>query len=191
MSWGKLTTEQEHVLRKYINGRDVLDVGSGDGVLSLTLARLGAHRVLAVDKEDYVAPPKHPDSITYKLGMFLTSLGADETLGHDLFVSWPPSTYVIEGLFEVPTTWSIGQRLIYLGVNYNGSVCGSRDFWRALSTRQILACVTGPHTMIIYDMMVPRRDTELMPEETNELNEEIHSYDEYLAKIPRTYRGRE
>ena len=170
ISMGKLNDEQEAVLRNFVMGYNVHDIGSGQLGLSRKLIELGAHTVTAIDKlyADFrnnnfkdCAPwvPPHP-------GITLVGEYFEEyaSYGHFIdvaFVSWPEAYHPDNGLVALLT----GVRtVIYLGTNFDGTACGSIALFQHLSRRNILATV--PHkwnTLLVYGNEQQTR--RLLPEE--------------------------
>lgn len=148
IAMGQLTDEQEAIVRQYVAGYNVHDIGAGQLGLSKKLLELGAHTVTALDK-DY----NHRLHL-YQTGLPITLVG--ETFeeyarhGHFIdvaFVSWP-ETYQQFGIVQLLRDARI---TIYLGSNFDGTACGSKEMFEQLVMQEVLATV--PHrwnTLIVY-----------------------------------------
>ena len=165
---GALSIEQRVTIWPFVDGRVVTDVGAGDGALAVRIATLGAREVVAIDKHvvKYGALPK----ITPVISHFEDYKGKAEVA----FVSWPPQ-WGTDGIVKVIER---AERIIYLGSNMDGTVCGSYEFWDLVTRRRVLQHVPGRrNTLIIYDREKEQR--KLLPEEFAALNQrKIYSYNE-------------
>lgn len=140
MSYGRLTPKQIEIVRRIVTGKEVHDLGAGNLQLSGQLLQLGATRVTAIDRS---LPRCHESRITLVEGYF-----------HDYrekidvaFVSWP-CNWQDMGLVRLVRESPV---VIYLGKNTDGTMCGGRDFFDALSVREIRAYEPDPHnTLIVY-----------------------------------------
>lgn len=164
---GRLSVEQCSVLTQYLKGRVVHDLGAGDLTLAGGLLELGARHIVAVDADYRWHKP--PVSIQVTLvGAYFDAYVATEPEIDVAFVSWPEQ-YAIQGLRSLVQR---AKTVIYLGSNFDGTVCGSFDLWTHLRLRQVLA--TEPdrkNTLIVYGELGPRRP--LLPEEYSALRCEM------------------
>lgn len=147
ISMGKLTDEQEAVVRNFVMGYNVHDLGAGQLGMAAKLMDLGAHTVTAVDKtySQRVAYPPRP---------LITLVGEEfnEYVRHGhyvdvAFICWP-EVYQTQGLERLVRDARV---TIYIGQNFDGSACGSRELFEELMTHEVLATV--PHrwnTLIVY-----------------------------------------
>ena len=170
ISYGNLNDEQEAVLRRFVMGYNVHDIGAGQLALARKLVELGAHAVTALDK--IYADFRHnnfDDCRSWAAPLPQISLVGEHfeeyaRHGHFIdvaFVSWPETNNqkrIVDLLRGART-------IIYLGSNFDGTSCGSAEMFRYLSQRSVAAVV--PHkynSLIVYghEYPVQRR---LLPEE--------------------------
>ena len=158
---GRLTDEQEAIVRNFVMGYNVHDLGSGQLGLAMKLVELGAHTVTAVDKE-------YSHRLFYSPHPSITLVGEyfEEYARHGHFidvalVSWP-EVYNQQGL-ELLLRYA--RTVIYLGTNFDGTACGSAEMFNHLVQREVLALV--PHkwnSLIVYGQRV-QGSRKLLPEE--------------------------
>ena len=138
--YGTPTKEQARVIRPFVRGKVVHDLGAGDLRLSKRLRSWGAERVVALDKK---LPRKIPEGVDFKEGYFKDFTEAPEVV----WLSWPVN-------HEAPGLVGILERtplVLYLGTNTNGTACGGQDLWRHLRTREVLAYEADlSNTLIVY-----------------------------------------
>lgn len=107
----------------------MVDLGAGSCELSEHLVRLGAAKVVAVDKQ---LPGRAQQSplIHYVQGYFeaLSDLAPDVA-----FVSWPVNQQQ-SGLFRILRN---AKTVIYLGKNTDGSSCGHPDMFEDMLRREL------------------------------------------------------
>lgn len=161
LSMGKLTDEQEAVLRQFVMGFNIHDIGAGQLGMAKKLQELGAHTVTAVDKIYSHHPVVSPHPSITLVGEYF-----DEYANHGhfidvAFVSWPEAY----GQDRIVDLLRGARIVIYLGSNFDGTACGSEAMFQYLSQRNVLALV--PHrwnSLIVYgnEYPVQRR---LVPEE--------------------------
>jgi len=142
VSYGRLSDEQAKVLAKHIKGKVVHDLGAGLCELSVRLARLGAEKVIAVDKEPM---PTVDDQRVVRRHGFYGSVAADDIdVG---FVSWPENreSIVLLRILEHATS------VVLLSKNTDGSACGWSDLYKSFLLRKVLAYVPErPNALSIY-----------------------------------------
>ena len=143
MGYGEITTEMEAVLRPLVKGKVVYDLGAGDLHHARHLLQLGARRIVAIDKGDFVAidkeyqPPSTPriETISGYFDAVPIPPGGIEVA----FVCWPCNRYN-PGL----VTWlEAAEYVIYIGSNFDGTACGSPDLFEHLLRRRLTGYV--PH----------------------------------------------
>lgn len=147
--FGHLTNKMAEQLGSVVQGRTVWDLGAGYLGYSSRLLDLGAHKVIAVEKEDLdVAVPK---GVELRRNYFTDV--APEPI-EVAFLSWPQNNRLwgLIGLLER------AERVVYLGSNTSGSACGPRDLWDHLTFRTIEAYIpTQRNTFIVYGSPSGRR----------------------------------
>ena len=137
--FGALTPRQAEVVRAYVSGKRVADLGAGDLRLSRELLRLGAIEVDAIDRH---LPARAPKRIHRIEAHFHDWRGVPEVA----FVSWPVNWEV-----GLPAVLRRAPTVIYLGTNVGGTVCGDEYLWRYLTTREVLAYEPDPsNSLIVY-----------------------------------------
>jgi hypothetical protein len=142
VSYGEIIDEMQEVLTPLVDGKTVYDLGAGDLVHSHLLVRLGAERVIAIDK----APMPKPrcSEVSRLQGQF----GDLPVPAHiDVaFLAWP-QTYPLPGLLD----WlDAADRVIYVGHNFDGDYCGSPELFFYLTRRALMEEVLGRrNTMLV------------------------------------------
>lgn len=150
MSFGHLTHEMRRVIRRYVEGRTVVDLGAGDLELARELLDWNPKRLLAVDSRGFqniyfLGKPatERPKGLELRTCRF-----ADFTDDVDVaFVSWPDSLEG-NGLVDIARRAKL---VIYLGKNTNGVCCGAPSLFEHLLKREVLAHV--PHEaneLVVY-----------------------------------------
>ncbi len=161
MSYGDLNEQQREALKPFLSGRLVHDLGSGNQILSRELIRLGAEKVIAIDKDPYRDAPGHGiEPVTTYFENYQAAI-------HTAFVSWPRNTYDA-GLIALIER---AECVVYLGKNTDGLACGFPKFWEHLRQREALAHVPDPrNTLIVYGHRGTKRAT--LPEELAALQQD-------------------
>lgn len=144
---GKISDIQRQIIKKYISGKQVYDLGCGNLMLSYDLLNMGASSVFAVDKEIPEQIPLHP-LLKFQKSYFKNITDTPEIA----FVSWPDNNAVFGDLIAK------SKIIIYLGKNYAGTCCGSQSFWFPLYKREILEINFDLNTLIIYGPNLCKRD---------------------------------
>ena len=77
------------------------------------------------------------------------------------------------------------KRVIYLGNNMDGTVCGSPKLYKHLSRRQVLAhAPERRNTLIVYGGLLRGRQRELLPEERAGIDQSrIYRYDKEYRSL--------
>lgn len=141
-SYGRLSDAQRELLRPFVAGRVVHDLGAGTGALSLILLELGAAHVVAIDKE--LAPINSPKVTSVEC--YFDEYRSDDPID-TVLVSWIPN-YPTPGLSFLA---SLAKQVIYLGKNTDGSSCGTRELMVGLLSRHVLAhAPERPNTLTVY-----------------------------------------
>lgn len=141
-SFGRLSDAQRELLRPFVAGRVVHDLGAGSGALSLILLELGATHVVAIDKE--LGLQTH-DLVT-SVECYFDEYSSDDPID-TVLVSWIPN-YPTPGLSFLA---SLAKQVIYLGKNTDGSSCGTRELMVGLLSRHVLAhAPERQNTLTVY-----------------------------------------
>jgi len=133
----------------------VHDLGAGDLTLAAKLLGLGAVGVTAVDER---APRFKPESEKIR---FIKKAYVDlNEIPRTAFVSWPPGV----GAMGLAKILEGARTVLYLGNNFDGSLCGTPDLWAHLRSRKVLAHEPARrNTLIVYGAPGAKRDP--LPEE--------------------------
>lgn len=168
MGYGHLYAPQQTALKPVLEGKTVLDLGSGDLILSHMLVELGAAKVVAIDKDhDYSERRyRHTDPVSgfseirdvherveartesfrslaasLKMAKFTAWVSGSATSVSD----WPEIAFLSWPLNcddphrdEIVRSTPI---VAYLGKNTGGVACGSADLFVDLCHRELLAHV--------------------------------------------------
>ena len=145
MSTGLLTKEQKEAIKPYLKGLKVLDVGAGDLDLAYELRRLGADRIIALDKEELPRP--RSVRIETVQARFTSYTPPDDVT--TAFVSWPINNESASvGIIKIIREIAI---VIYLGSNTSSSMCGTPTLFEVLTTRPVLVHIPDRrNTLIVY-----------------------------------------
>lgn len=172
MSIGHLNRHQKQVVERNVEGQVVVDLGAGDGNLSLELVELGARRVIAVDKNPMPRYLSEAGAETVCLPFKrLVFLPADVA-----FLSWPDN-HEQKGLLEILERIPV---VVYLGKNTDGAACAWPLFFARMLEREVLDYVPAPeNTLIVWG---PRRVVQRQP-----LGEELAGLKAYKDLEPRSY----
>lgn len=137
---------QQEAIQEVVRGRVVHDLGAGDFVLAHELLRMGASKIVALDKE---APHtwKGDARIQVVRGYFHAYTGDIDVA----FMSWPQN-YNDEGVLRLIER---AGTVVYLGKNTDGSACGSLRMFDHLVGRELLAHVPDrANTLLIYGKLL-------------------------------------
>jgi hypothetical protein len=185
MSYGKLNAAQVDVVRQFVAGHDVLDLGAGDLGPAQRLLDCGAERVYALDSH---LPPKSPNERIILDTRYYHDYGGSPEIA---FVSWP-CNWREDSLTAIIRRASI---VIYLGKCTDGTLCGSESFWQTLLQREVLAYSPDrANTLIVYGPGKVQRP--ILGEERGGLyTDRIWSYEEaetgvFQEKTSKSFMGR-
>jgi hypothetical protein len=186
-SFGKLSPAQQAVVRRFVSGKTVLDLGAGTFELSRCLVDLGAEHVIAVERSTrergrleigtpYERVRVLPSNLS-ALGRVARRAGrrgveppASHRRAQVAFVSWPSPSgrmYSPAPDFAILEPVRKAQVVVYLGSNLDGTICGSPTLYQHLARREVLAHEPEKrNTLIVYGKLLPRgRVRERLPEE--------------------------
>lgn len=172
MSFGSFSLAQTKVLKKYVKGKVVYDLGAGDLSLSNLMIGLGAKSVVAIDKDikgmSYDETSKTIGNIEQRKILFDKVKDYPEVaLG-----SWI-STYA-NGIEDIIDR---SQVFIYLGKNTDGTACGTAKLFERLLFRDVLAYHPHPRNcMIVYGKHLKLRRRELVGEELAGICQDVVPY---------------
>jgi len=127
------------IVKQFVDGKTVVDLGSGDGERAEILRKLGA-TVVMVDKDSC-----SPDVV--KLRFEDMKYQILHQYHHDVIhLAWPSNwrTGVEDLLYAAPV-------VIYVGKNTEGSACGTPALFDKFRQREVLAYVPRrQNTLIVY-----------------------------------------
>lgn len=141
MGFGRLTLRQKVTLSIHVKGQIVHDLGAGDLELARLMLTLGAKRVHAVDKAEIGPSQLRQKALSFKRGYFHD---LPKTPMDVLFTSWP----INHDSGIVPHVERAG-KVIYLGCNTGGSMCGTPELFAAMVRRELLAYVPDRHNSLV------------------------------------------
>jgi hypothetical protein len=170
--WGRPSVEQLEVIRGYVKGERVHDLGAGDGALANEIARLGATEVVALDVVSGAERRPHA-RVTRVYSDFAEYADSVDVA----FVSWP-----VQYAFSLADITARARLVVYLGKNTDGTSCGPEVFWMQMVKRQVLAHAPEfLNTLIVYG--APTLIRPRLPEEIGALDKSRWwSYDELHAR---------
>ena len=137
-SYGRISEEQQGVIRRFVKDRVVTDLGAFKLAYSELLLTLGAKAVIAVDKE-YMGTPPDP-RITCVEELFADYRSEIDTA----FVSWPANYE--NGLVDCVKD---AKRIIVVSKNTDGTSCGTPEFYEKLLWRKLDAYVPDKSNSLI------------------------------------------
>ena len=146
MSYGHLSEKQAAIVRRHVTGKEVHDLGAGFLELAHELLKLGATKIIAIEKEFL---PVCEDARIERLKMYFADYDALGSGGPiDIaFISWPANRHD-QGLLDLV---SRAETVIYLGKNSDGSSCGHPRLFYALLHRELLDYLPErKNTLIVY-----------------------------------------
>ncbi len=170
MPWQPLPEQTLDIIKKYVSGKAVYDIGAGDLIHARTLASLGAEQVFAIDKDSFSSVAGHlPDNV-HKIKAYLNEI-PEIPKESTLWLSWPVNR-------DIPSLdkWiDEASTVIYFGRN-DDTVCGNKSLWTQLSGREVLSyldvkCWNGFLNLTVYGKSLPlgeKRD--FTPEEKRALS---------------------
>ena len=174
MGWGHLSLLQRRVLRPFVKGKEIHDLGAGDLDLSKQLLKLGASRVHAYDKDF----PDRNYTAQAPLGMSIAQARFEELKGPFpiIFLSWPQNCpnaalTIHASLCE--------EMLIYQGSNHGGSCCGHPNLFKVMVQRELLAYIPDQKNDLIVTGRFLPEGQERMP-----TVEELHGLQMYNSTAP-------
>lgn len=167
-SHGRLTPTQAELLRPFITGRQIHDMGSGPDVMASVLLSLGAKHVVMVDKVDFQLE-LHPQ-ITFIHAKFDEFQGEMEVM----FLGAP----INQNLPELVELTRRSPLVIYAGTNTGGTTCGSPGLFLHFATREILLYEPDPRSTLIVYGRPCARPRPLKGEEIAALSEKLFYYHE-------------
>lgn len=143
MPYWRMTKAQEGALREAIEGKTVIDIGCGDGALSVWCAQYAEH-VTAIDKDGSRFPTAKFDNITFEQKYFDRGMGIADVL----LLSWPPNSTRFSGIEVMARYFNY---VVYLGKSTDGTACGPVEMWEHLIKRELISCTRDrANTLLVY-----------------------------------------
>lgn len=176
MDWGFLSDKQSEAVKKFVRGREVWDLGAGDGGFSEFLSRSGCKRVVAVDKEPLRTIPGVENRREYF---------AEITDPIDVaFVSWPQNKidYGLLNMFER------AKDIIYLGRNTDWSATGFEALFNEMRKRELLYSL--PERRNTLQVVGPKRVKRNPTEEewvATQMYEKMYTFEEMMEGHARKF----
>jgi hypothetical protein len=130
VAFGTLNKQQAEALRPFVEGHIVHDLGCGDMELSGEVYRLGAVEVHAIDKDPPLVHP--PNGVTFHRARFIEVLEPIDVA----LISWPPNYEC-----SLDLVVNRARTIIYLGMNFGGTSCGTVRLFVTLARREVLSYV--------------------------------------------------
>ncbi len=144
--YGKMTPEQLEALPSIIQGRHLLDLGSGD----LERARLClAHGAASVTCIDPTSPldRETPGLLVIQRYAQWAVLNPQEIPPYDMvLLGWPNNN---DSPSPPYIALSLGTPILYVGKNTDGVACGGPLLWRHLLSREVQLYLPGPRSILI------------------------------------------
>ena len=142
--YGHFSPEMKEMVKPYIQGKHVWDLGCGTMVHAMWCCQNKASLVTAIDKS---APALIP--VEEKLFFIHQPFSQVKVPGHiDVaWVSWP-ANYYCPGLLSL---LKVASTIVYIGSNLNGNACGTLELFRHFCQRPILEHVQDySNSFVIY-----------------------------------------
>lgn len=179
MSYGQLHPEAQEIVAQLVRDKEVWDLGAGFGDFCRRLLRLGARKVVAIEKAWKQHPPDFGTlNIDVRAEYFKDVEPPSEGI-EVAFLSWPFNIRM-EGLIEL---LKASETVIYLGSNAQGNACGYPELFEHFRSREIKAYIPSLNdTFILYgpaDLETPR--IELKGEEYAAISGKLMSFDDLEA----------
>lgn len=165
------------LLRPFVEGKNVWDLGCGDLTHAIRLLAAGAARVTGVDAVNRVEDGVLDDPRVEFREEYLDFLDEVDTRDMEVaYCSWPHQygCALREITDRVPC-------VIFIGKNSDGTVCGDRDMWDSLVRRRVLLYEPSRRESL---MVYGREDADrpLLPDELAALNHErIWNFDDLMS----------
>lgn len=181
--YAKLTQRMEDELARVALGKYVFDIGCGS---STSLARyvqrkMRPARVVGVEKERAIKEPAiEAGLVEYRQQRI--DVGPLPTDKIDvLLVSWPVNRETA-GLVDLWMTQA--ETVVYIGCNDRATVCGRRSFFKALSTREVVANVTDPRNDMLIVGGPCRFPRPMTPTELAGMRNAVYEWEPAFTPMP-------
>lgn len=130
MTFGSIVSDFIEPIQSTVKGKVVIDVGAGDLSLSKQLLKLGAKKIIAVDKQ---LPSKTSVQGIELVPSYFHEFVRTRKRWDVAFISWPVN-WEIEGLVPIIHR---SETVILLSKNTDGTACGFKHMWQTLARREI------------------------------------------------------
>jgi hypothetical protein len=172
---GEMTPDMNEKIKPLLAGQEVWDLGAGGLHYSQHLLKLGAKRVVAVDRRGFQHTrykglnicPVHKDFVDVDVPAAGIRVA---------FVSWPTNQR-LPGLIEILRQCDM---VIYLGSNTDGSACGWDGLFRHFAERKVLHYLPiRRNSLIVYGARCSERP--LLGEEFATISGQLLTFDQAQA----------
>jgi len=141
--YGQFDWKQVKILKSFIKGKKVHDLGCGDQLISGDLVKWGASEVIAVDSHPYGNPGRKITTVKSAFEDYLLTAPDIDVA----FICWPQN-------YRQPSLVGLAERartIIYHGKCTDGTYCGWPGLFRYFLGRELLAYVPDEYnTLIVY-----------------------------------------
>lgn len=150
-----LSHSQTELFRSLVEGKVVWDLFCGSGLLAAFAARLGATKVVGIDKADW--PGWHRYRSLENLDLvraYLDGYDPDPDVADVSVLSWPPNSPVsIPGLRRYLAR---SGQIIYFGQNDGCTQCGTPELWAHFLHRELMHIEGVSYSdMLVYGTYIP------------------------------------
>lgn len=154
--YGTFTKAFQKTLRPFVNGKRIVDLGSGDGTRAVMLCATGARSVLSID---VLGAMRSSPQIEYVEISFAHAAAVVREAKPDVaHLAWPSNIIMPSENQALIKILGTIKRVIYVGKNTDGVACGTPELFGHFLQRPVLALVRDPrNTMIVYGDVQSRR----------------------------------
>jgi predicted RNA methylase len=188
LAFGKLNDEQAALLKPFVAGKVVYDLGAGHLGMAQDIVRLGAKRVVAVDQIykdpgencwNECKPWEGGENIVLKAMSFYEFIEAKRKPMRTVLVSWP-FAHISRMDAELTALVEEARTLIYLGCNTDGTYCGGPLLFEEFRRRKVLAHSPNKFNSLAVYGAHSTEPRPPLPEELAHASAEVMYYDEAL-----------